>query len=151
MPPNDVVSAAQMHLLIVHEVEPLWLCEMLHSFGFLVQACRHGRDALDCLAQMKGFTGVLLDVHARSSDEKPLLPELRHRYPQMPIITMGGRKDIDRLRASIQLGAHEYLVTPIDGQVLKAKCAKVFFHQERVDGSQGLDLQNDQTTPEATS
>lgn len=50
---------------------------------------------LDRLAQMKGIAGVLLDVHARTTDDRPLLPALRHRYPQLPIMTMAGRQDID--------------------------------------------------------
>lgn len=140
MPSKDIVSAAQLHLLIVQEDDPFWLCETLHSFGFSVQSVRHGRTALDCLAQMKGIAGVLLDVRARTADDKPLLPALRHRYPQMPIMTMAPRQDIDLLRASLGLGAHEYLVTPIHKDILKIKCAKVFVHRERVDGSQDLDL-----------
>lgn len=140
LPSKDVVSAAQLHLLVVQEEDPLWLCETLHSFGFSVQTVRHEGAALDCLAQLKGIAGVLLDVRARTADDRPLISELRHRYPQLPIITMAGRQDIDLLRASIRLGAHEYLVTPIHEDILKTKCAKVFVHRERVDGAQDLDL-----------
>jgi DNA-binding NtrC family response regulator len=139
LPSKDVVSAAQLHLLIVQEDDPLWLCEMLHSFGFSVQTVRHGGTALDCLAQMKEIAGVLLDVRARTTDDRPLLPALRHRYPQMPIMTMAGRQDIDLLRASIGLGAYEYLVTPTHEDMLKIKCAKVFFFQIRADSVQPMD------------
>lgn len=97
---------------MVYEGDPLWLCETLHSFGFSVQTVRHGGTTLDCLAQMKGIAGVLLDVRARTADDRPLLPALRHRYPQMPIMTMAGRRDIDLLRASIGLGAYECLSLP---------------------------------------
>lgn len=139
MPSKDIVSAAQLHLLIVQEDDPFWLCETLHSFGFMVQSVRHGRTALDCLAQMKGIAGVLLDVRARTADDRPMLSELRHRYPQLPIMTMATRQDIDLLRASIGLGAHEYLVTPTHEDMLKIKCAKVFIHQVRTDSVQPMD------------
>lgn len=107
LPSKDVRSAAEMHLLVLGANEPLRLCETLHSFGFSVQTVRHGGTALDCLAQMKGIAGVLLDVRARTADDRPLLPALRHRYPQVLIMTMAHRQDIDLLRASIGRGAHE--------------------------------------------
>lgn len=143
LPSKDIVSAAQLHLLVVQEDDPLGLCETLHAFGFSVQTVRHGGLALDCLAQMKGIAGALLDVRARTADDRPLLPVLRHRYPQMPIMTMAGRQDIDLLRASIGLGAHEYLVTPIHEEILKIKCAKVFFPQARADPGQYMAVRID--------
>lgn len=97
---------------MVYEGDPLWLCETLHSFDFSMQTIRYGGTRPDCLAQMKGIAGVLLDVRARTADDRPLLPALRHRYPQMPIMTMAGRRDIDLLRASIGLGAYECLSLP---------------------------------------
>ncbi|TKB83593.1 MAG: response regulator [Nitrospira sp.] len=148
LPSKDVVSAAQLHLLIVQVDDSLWLCETLHSFGFSVQTVRHGGGtALDCLAQLKGIAGVLLDVRARTADDRPLLPALRHRYPQMPIMTMAGRQDIDLLRASIGLGAYEYLVTPTHEDMLKIKCAKVFVYQVRADSVQPMDGQIDRAGP----
>lgn len=135
LPSKEVLSAVRMHLLVVHKDEPLWLCETLHSFGFSVQVFRQGEDALDCIAQTKGVAGVLLDAYARTPDDRPLLSELRERYPHIPIITMADYRDIDLLRASIKMGAHEYLVTPIHDDVLKIKCAKVFFHRRRADSS----------------
>lgn len=150
LPSKDVVSAAQLHLLMVHEDDPFWLCETLHSFGFSVQTVRHGGTTLDCLAQMKGIAGVLLDVRARTADDRPLLPALRHRYPQMPIMTMAGRRDIDLLRASIGLGAYEYLVTPTHEDMLKIKCARVFVYQVRAGSVQPMDGQIDRAGPATT-
>ena len=143
LPSKDVVSAAQLHLLVVQEDDPLGLCEALHSFGFSVQTVRNGETALDCLAQMKHIAGVLLEVRARTADDRPLLSALRHHYPQMPIMTMAHRQDIDLLRASIGLGAQEYLMTPIHEEILKIKCAKVFFHQTRADSDQYMEVRID--------
>ena len=150
LPSKDVMSAARLHLLVVQADDSLGLCETLHSFGFSVQLVRHGGQALDCLAQMKGIAGVLLDVHARTTDDRHLLSALRHRYPQMPIMTMADRQDIDLLRASIGLGAHEYLVTPTHEDMLKIKCAKVFVHQVRTDSVQPMDVQIDRAGPATT-
>jgi DNA-binding NtrC family response regulator len=150
LPSKDVISAAQMHLLVVQADDSLGLCEALRLFGFMVQTVRHEGHALDCLAHMKGIAGVLLDVRARTADDRPLLPELRHRYPQIPIMTMANRQDIDLLRASIGLGAHEYLVTPIHEDILKIKCAKVFVHRERVDSPQHHAPSTARTNPNTT-
>ena len=150
LPSKNIVSAAQLHLLVVQEDDPRWLCETLHSFGFSVQTVRHGGTALDCLAQMKGIAGVLLDVRARTTDDRLLVSELRHRHPQMPIMTMAGRQDIDLLRASIGLGAYEYLVTPIHEDILKMKCATVFVYQVRADSVQPMDGQIDRAGPATT-
>ena len=84
---------------------------------------------------MKGIAGVLLDVRAQTSEGTSLLSELHRRHPLMPIMTIADRQDIDLLRASLGLGAHEYLVTPIHQDILKIKCAKVFVHREGVDRS----------------
>ena len=150
LPSKDVVSAAQLHLLIVQDDDSLWLCETLHSFGFSVQTVRHGGTALDCLAQLKGIAGVLLDVRARTADDRPLISELRHRYPQLPLMPIATRQDIDLLRASIGLGAHEYLVTPTHEDMLKIKCAKVFIHPVRADAVHPMDAQIDRAGPATT-
>lgn len=150
LPSKDIVSAAQLHLLIVQEDEPLWFCETLHSFGFSVQTVRHGGTALEYLDQMKRIAGVLLDVRARTADDRPLLPALRHGYPQMPIMAMADRQDIDLLRASIGLGAQEYLVASIHEDILKLKCAMVFVHQVGANSVQPLDVQIDRTDPTST-
>lgn len=122
----------------------------MHSFGFRVQTVRRGGTALDSLAQMKGIAGVLLDVRARIADDRPLLPALRHHYPQMPIMTMAGRQDIDFLRASIGPGGYEYLVTPTHEDMLKIKCPRVFVYQVRADSVQPVDGQIDRAGPAAT-
>lgn len=150
LPSKEVVSAAQLHLLIVQEHDPLRLCETLHSFDFSVQTVRRGGTALDGLARMKGIAGVLLDVRARAADDRPLLPALRHRYPQMPTMTMAGRQDIDLLRLSIGLDAYEYLVTPTREDMLKIKCARVFVYQVRADSVQPVDSQIDRAGPATT-
>lgn len=109
LPSKDVISAARLHLLVVQEDDSLGLCETLHSFGFTVQLVRHGEQALDYLGQMKGIAGVMLDVHTRTTDDRHLLSALRHRYPQMPIMTMADQQDIDLLRASIGQGHRSIL------------------------------------------
>lgn len=132
LPPNEVVSAAQLHLLVVENDEPLWVCERLQSLGFSVHVLRSGSEVLEFIAQMKKISGVLLDMQTLTTDGINVLSQLRDRYPQVPIITMSDVKDIGLLRKSIELGASEYLVRPIDQQVLKIKCANVFFHRGRL-------------------
>ena len=62
-------------------------------------------------------------------------------------MAMADRQDINLLRASIGLGAHEYLVTPTHEDLLRIKCAKVFVYQVRAGSAQPVDGQIDPTGP----
>ena len=135
LPSKDIVSAAQLYVLVVQKDDPLWLCETLHLFGFSEQAVRHGGTALDWLAQMKGITGVLVDVCARTADDRSLVSELHHRHPQLPIMTMAARRTVHHYRR----GAVDYCAVVGETDSARSALTEVSVREIRPESPRVLD------------
>jgi signal transduction histidine kinase len=89
----------------------------------LVQATS-GRDALRCLLY-RDFAVVLLDVNMPDMDgfETAALIRGRKRSETTPIIFMTADADDARAARAYSLGAVDYILTPIDSDVLRSKVA----------------------------
>jgi DNA-binding NtrC family response regulator len=107
------------------------LVELLQSFRYEVRVVSQGVDVLVHMDHMESFAGVILDVHRLMAGKMMLLATLRERHPQIPVITIGSVEHLKLLRRSIELGAAEYLVTPVNQELLRRKCAYVFLSQAR--------------------
>ena len=61
---------------------------------------------------------VILDVRLGRDDGLTLLPELRRRLPDSPVIMISGHADIPLAVRALQAGAHDFLEKPIDTERL---------------------------------
>ncbi|WP_421996446.1 response regulator [Reyranella sp.] len=132
--PADAVK----FLLVDDSVDNLLALEaLLRRDGLEIHKARSGTEALELLLQ-HDFALALLDVHMTGMDGFELAELMRgtERTRRVPIIFLTGVANDDRRRfRGYESGAIDYLMKPVDPQVLSNK-AKIFFelyqHREEV-------------------
>ncbi len=91
---------------------------LLSEEGYQVQVSAHGPE-LPALIERDGpFDLVLLDWVTPLSDGLDLVSELRERWPDQAVIVLSGAGEIGCVVASMQQGAADYLLKPIDRERL---------------------------------
>jgi DNA-binding NtrC family response regulator len=86
--------------------------------GFAVASSCDGREALDMAAQTK-FDVVLLDVMMPGMNGIEVLRELRSRAAPPEVVIMTGQPNVDVAVEAMKLGAHDFVVKPVDKPKLR--------------------------------
>ena len=68
---------------------------------------------------------VILDIKLRKMDGVEVLAEMKKADPQIRAIMLTGYPTLESARESLQLGASEYCVKPIDKEEIEEKVEKV--------------------------
>lgn len=106
------------------------LQEMLEEMGFDVVVTSDASTTLVLLsAEQKNHVqvdGILLDLLTPGTDR--FLRELREQFPDLPVLMMGEARHIDQLRASLETGAMDFVLKPIEPDVLRRKCFRTFLY-----------------------
>ena len=114
----------EVRLLIVDDDESALfaLGALLEPTGAVVVRARDGEEALAAFAD-GDFAAVLLDVGMPGIDGFEVAERIKsHRTSQhVPIIFLTGRIDEAEIRRGYEVGAVDYLLKPIDADVLVAK------------------------------
>lgn len=97
----------------------------LRSEGYEVLTASHGAACLQQLA-LSQIDGILLDVVMPGMDGLTTLREIHHQFPHVPVIMMSEANQIESLEAALRHGAIDYLLKPIDLDLLIQKCARLF-------------------------
>jgi signal transduction histidine kinase/PleD family two-component response regulator len=121
-----VAASPVIQVLVVddrHE-QRVTLTAALASLDVGIVQATSGRDALRCLLQ-HDFALVLLDVNMPDLDgfETAALIRGRKRSENTPIIFMTADADDARAAQAYSLGAVDYILTPLDPNVLRSKVA----------------------------
>jgi len=124
-------SAVRRRILVVDHDDDIRLsvCNQLTQWGFEVEGENTGVSGLTRLAQADPateFAGMLLEMDMPVLGGMAVLQEMKDRHPAIPVIVMARVPHIDKLRNAVRLWAHEYIVKPLDQELLKRKCASVF-------------------------
>ena len=81
-----------------------------------------GLTLLDVLA----VDGILLDMQMPVMDGLTMLDQVRERYSSIPVIVMSAELNKDKLIQAMERGANDYLLKPIDTDLLAKKCSLIF-------------------------
>ena len=102
-----------MKLLLIEDDISLsgGLVTALQQQEFIVEACFNGQSALDNLAVLAPEI-VILDLGLPDMDGKEVLAELRRRLPELPVLVLTARSDLENKVQSLDLGAEDYLCKP---------------------------------------
>jgi len=68
---------------------------------------------------------LLLDINMPGTNGLDLLPQIKRRLPDLPIVMVTAYGDSERRRLGSERGAARYLVKPIDFTALKALISEV--------------------------
>ena len=114
-------------ILLVEDEQDISI--MLHDrltfLGFVVTVARDGAEGLAMLDVLI-VDGILLDIQMPVMDGLSMLEQVRERFPSIPVIVMSAELNKKKLIKAIERGAHDYLLKPIDVDLLAKKCSTVF-------------------------
>jgi CheY-like chemotaxis protein len=116
-----------LSLLVVEDEEDisLMLQDRLLFLGFYVTIAGDGAEGIAMLERM-AVDGILLDIQMPVMDGLTMLKHVQERYPNIPVIAMSAELNKNKLIQAIELGANDYLLKPIDVDLLSKKCALIF-------------------------
>jgi two-component system, response regulator, stage 0 sporulation protein F len=82
-----------------------------------------GEAALEKLAKEihPALIAVLSDINMPGMDGLTLLAEIKERFPGLPVIMVTAYGDDERRRRADELGAAEFIIKPVDFDLLKAQ------------------------------
>src|SRR6478672_1861263 len=79
----------------------------------------NGIEALTKLQLYPDIDMVLSDINMPEMDGLTLLATLNHLFPSIKIVIISDCKDIEKMRLSMNNGAFDFLIKPIDFQDLE--------------------------------
>ncbi len=97
---------------------------ILERKGHRVTVRTEEEEALDDL-RAGHIDLAILDIKLKKMSGVEVLEELQNISPKTRVIMLTGYPTLETARQSLQLGAQEYLVKPIDKQDLEEKVAQV--------------------------
>ncbi len=74
----------------------------------------------------EGADVVLLDLFMPHLSGMELLPQLRERFPQVPVVVVTAAHELERAVECMKLGAFDYLVKPVENERLLTTLGKAF-------------------------
>lgn len=103
------------------------LAEMLllhfEDLGYKCDSAQTGRDAKNKLENIQPKL-FFLDQHLPDTLGVKLLPELKEKWPKVPVLMITGKHDMELAIEAIKLGATDYIHKPIDIEELNASVKK---------------------------
>ena len=91
---------------------------ILVDAGFEVESAQDGKTALEKIRR-QAFDVVLLDIMMPGIDGVEVLRRIKEDHPQMEVVMITGRAEIDTAVRSMKLGAFDYLPKPFDPDELR--------------------------------
>ena len=97
------------------------LVRVLRGQGMAVLEAGSGAEALDLMAGQGPIPFVLSDIYMPGLSGMDLLREVRRRYPDTAVVMITGVAEVASAVESLQLGALDYLVKPIQVEEVRAR------------------------------
>ena len=113
------------YILVVddNKIECLRLAALLESYNYLAVVCEDGMSALEA-SQKYQFDAALIDIQMPVMDGFSFLQSLKKIEGQakLPIIMMtASRHESKHILEAVKLGASDFVIKPLDPDILKAK------------------------------
>ena len=106
-------------ILLVDDEENLrrTLAMILRREGYQVETAATVAEARQCVNK-SSFDLTFLDLKLPDGNGLTLLPELRQRFPNMPVVILTAHDKLDAAIEAVRHGAQDYLLKPIDPPVI---------------------------------
>jgi two-component system, OmpR family, response regulator len=111
-----------MRILVIDDEPRIvsFLARGLEAEGFAVETAENGVEALRC-ARWNTYDLVLLDLLLPGVDGLRVLEELNRRRPEVPVLILSARSDLQTKLRGFGLGAADYLSKPFSFDELNAR------------------------------
>ncbi|HET8673416.1 MAG TPA: response regulator transcription factor [Thermoleophilaceae bacterium] len=111
-----------MRILVIEDEGRIlaFVARALKAEGFAVDIARGGEEGL-AVALARPCDLVVLDLLLPGMDGLEVLRELRARKPDLPVLILSARSDLDTKLRGFELGANDYLAKPFSLDELLAR------------------------------
>ena len=99
--------------------------DRLRHWGYRVSVAQNEEDALHTL-KTDSVTGIIFELNIRGPEGLMALSDFHQRYPQIPILAMSDETRRMSLIGALEQGASDYIIKPVDFDLLRAKCQRLF-------------------------
>ena len=99
------------------------LARVLVTDGYRVEAAGSGVDAVR-MVEAGDYALVILDLRMPNLGGLTVLQHVRARHPAIPVIVMTGFASIENAKESIELGAFDFLLKPLDATRIREVVAR---------------------------
>ena len=99
------------------------LAERLQLRGFLVETATGGTEALQ-LSREHDFDVLIVDVKMPGIDGLDLMAAIKRDAPDLPVILFTGHGSVAEAERGMREGAFDYVIKPVDIDVLVEKIRK---------------------------
>lgn len=117
-PREDEMNSSRILVVDDDNAHRGMLKTMLGSWGYTVEEAGDGDEAVS-LVKEKYFDVVLTDVRMARMDGIQTLKHLLAYNPALPIVLMTAYSSVETAVDALRLGAYDYLVKPLDFDLLK--------------------------------
>lgn len=93
------------------------LAMILSREGYHVDTVATIKEARQLL-ETSTYNLTFLDLKLPDANGLTLLPDLRHRFPEMPVLILTAHDKLDAAVEAVRQGARDYLLKPIDPPLL---------------------------------
>ncbi len=118
-------------LIIDDEPSVCWaFAELAKSMGFDAQTAS---DAADGMSKLSGgaVDVVVLDIQLPGFSGLDALPKIKADHPDLPVVVITAFGTMETAITAVQRGAFEYLLKPVDMEVLKTVLSAALEHRRR--------------------
>jgi len=130
---------AESILLIDDETQFLaTMAKRLHKRGFLVREAGSGLEGLREL-EVEPADVVVLDVGMPGMDGIQVLREIKLRFPQVQVLMLTGHADMEVAISGMAMGAFDYLMKPVELDVLVGKIREACSRSRKAGERRGLE------------
>lgn len=123
-----------MRILVIEDEARIlsFLSRGLEAEGLAVDACDNGRVGLERALGFR-YDLVVLDLLLPELDGLSVLRELHHERPELPVLVLSARSDLQTKLRSFELGATDYMQKPFSLDELIARARAHLRHFRGID------------------
>lgn len=126
-------------LLIDDETQFLaTMAKRLRKRGFLVREAGNGLEGLRAL-EVEPADVVVLDVGMPGMDGIQVLREIKLHFPQVQVLMLTGHADMEVAISGMAMGAFDYLMKPVELDVLVGKIREACSRSRKAGERRGLE------------
>lgn len=100
------------------------LCDILALDGFGIETAASVADVMQ-RSDWSGMSCIILDRKLPDGNGAELLPYIRRRAPDVPVVMVTGYADLDGAVSALRNGAADYILKPINPDALRASLARL--------------------------
>jgi len=118
--------SSKTSILLIDDEENLrrTLAMILKREGYEVETAATVKEARQRL-ETSSYNLTFLDLKLPDANGLTLLPELRSRYPNMPVLILTAHDKLDAAVEAVRRGARDYLLKPIDPPLIIQRVKEV--------------------------